>query len=378
MDAALEREGKKELMRIVLTKRAPFSVPDGISHFLFSLANELGDLGHEVIGLTTREPSPNRVSELFRYPNLPAIRSLTETDGKGYGFEFGTWLKRGSQVLTELQPDLVLVNGAVPCRYSCPSVTIAHDVDRRSLGSWDWSRRIYKAITYRATDHLVTTCSELVNEVATDALFPASKIKVIPTCITPELYRPRPISERRPAIVHIGMQEYKNPLASIRAFLPFADRARLIVVGRIYPEIQTFIGSLSSSQRSSIELPGIVSDEALKDYLETARAISVPSIYKAPVASPTVLEAFATHTPVVGSSSISRDLLTPGVNGFLADEELGRQDAFDQLLSDDLLWCMLSEGAAAAVKRFSASRVAEQYLKLIGSRNETGVPVHST
>ncbi|MBV9672710.1 MAG: glycosyltransferase family 4 protein, partial [Verrucomicrobia bacterium] len=257
-------------MRIVLTKRVPFSVPDGISHFLFSLANELAGLGHEVIGLTTREPSSKRVPELFRYPNLPVIRSLTETDGKGYGFEFWIWLKRGSQVLTELNPDLILVNGAVPCRYSCPSVTVAHDVDRRSLGNWNWPRRIYKAITYRLTDHLVTTCSELVNEVASDAFFPASKIRVIPTCITPELYHPRPISERRSAIVQIGMQEYKNPLASIRAFLPFSDRARLIVVGRIFPQIQSFVDSLSSSQRSAIELPGIVSDETLKAYLETA------------------------------------------------------------------------------------------------------------
>ncbi|MBV9391319.1 MAG: glycosyltransferase [Verrucomicrobia bacterium] len=176
--------------------------------------------------------------------------------------------------------------------------------------------------------------------------------------------------------MQIGMQEYKNPLASIRAFLPFSDRARLIVVGRIFPQIQSFVDSLSSSQRSAIELPGIVSDETLKAYLETARAVSVPSIYKAPVASPSVLEAFAAHTPVVGSSSISRDLLTPGVNGFLVDEELARRDAFDQLLSDDLLWHKLSEGAAATLEKFSASRVADQYLRLAGGRSETGAPVH--
>jgi len=49
------------------------------------------------------------------------------------------------------------------------------------------------------------------------------------------------------------------------------------------------------------------------------RVLCVPSRYVVPVASPTVLESFAAGTPVVGSTGISRDLLSPGVNGYRCD-----------------------------------------------------------
>jgi len=358
-------------MKIVLTKRTPFSRPDGISHFLFSLANELIARGHEVVGVTTKDQEIDQVAKRFSYPHLPHITTLTENAGTGYLFEVQTWLQYGSKEIASLQPDLVLVNGAVPCHYTAPSVTIAHDADGQSFPEalWLWPRRGYKALTYRRTDRLVTTCSELVPQVSRDAFFPAEKIVVIPTCITPELYHPRPLRERNLHIVHMGMQSYKNPLATIEAFLPFAEKATLSIVGKITPKVRHYVDSLPSHQKSKIELPGIVSSDELKRLIETARVVSVPSRYDIPVASPTVLEAFAAHTPVVSSPCVSKDIFEHGVNGLLADEASDYNCAFEMLLFDDKKWEILSKGAADTVDRFSAANIADRYLALFPAAN---------
>jgi len=358
-------------MKIVLTKRTPFSKPDGISHFLFSLANELIARGHEVVGVTTKDPDKDRIAERFSYPHLPRITTLTEAAGKGYLFEVQTWLENGSREIASHRPDLIVVNGAVPCHYTAPSVTVAHDADGQSFPGvlWLWPRRVYKAVTYRRTDRLITTCSELVPQVARDAFFPVDKIEVIPTCITPELYHPRPLQERKPYIIHMGMQRYKNPLATIQAFLPFADRATLSIVGKITSKVRRYVDSLPLHQKSKIELPGIVSSDELKRLLEMARVVSVPSRYDIPVASPTVLEAFAAHTPVVSSPCVSRDIFEHGVNGLLADQESEYIRAFEVLLSDDAKWQVLSKGAANTVYRFSAASIADRYLTLFSDAN---------
>jgi len=351
-------------MKIVLIKRPPFSLPDGISHFLFSLANELMARGHEVVGITTRDPDLDRVAERFAYPNIPPITTLTDFDGQGYYFEFMTWLKYGSAIVASYQPDLIIVNGAVPCRFTAPSVTVAHDAEKRAFEGVFWPRWIYKVLLYRNTNKLVTTCSELVSSVAEDAIYPSRQIGIIPTCITPELYHPRPLSERQQIIVHVGMHIYKNPLASIRSFLPMADRAVLYLVGSIDPEIARYVDALPECQRSKILLPGIVRDDEFKHLLETARVVSVPSQYDSPVASPTVLEAFACGTPVVVSTGISRDLIKPGFNGYMTDDDAERTRAFEELLIDDTKWQSLSQGAVETTQTFSASTVADQYLGL--------------
>jgi glycosyltransferase involved in cell wall biosynthesis len=351
-------------MKIVLIKRTPFSSPDGISHFLFSLANELIIRGHDVVGITTKDPEMDRVPERFAYPNLPRMLALTQAQGHGYGFELLTWLKHGSEAIASLKPDLTIVNGAVPCSYGGHSVTVAHDAQKRSFNGIVWPRGVYKALVYRRTDRLITTCSDLVPYVSREAFFPIDKIGVIPTCVTPGLYHSRPLSERRPAIIHVGMHPYKNPMASIQSFLPLADRATLHIVGQIDPEVQRYIESLPPSQKSKIELPGIVRDDELKLLLETARVISVPSHYDAPVASPTALEAFASHTPVVTSSGVSHDFIRPGINGYLTDDSAERTRAFETLLFDDAKWESLSQGAADTTQDFNAAKIADRYLSL--------------
>jgi glycosyltransferase involved in cell wall biosynthesis len=103
----------------------------------------------------------------------------------------------------------------------------------------------------------------------------------------------------------------------------------------------------------------------LKDLLSSVRVVSVPSRYDCPVASPTVLEAFASGTPVVASTSISRDLLLDGINGYAVPDALIEQGSrrIQSLLHDDNEWERMSAAARLTAESFSAEAVARRYLR---------------
>ena len=97
---------------------------------------------------------------------------------------------------------------------------------------------------------------------------------------------------------------------------------------------------------------------------------SVPSIYRVPVLSPTVLESLASGTPVVaGSTGISNDLVIDGYNGFRVYptdyKEIARKILM--LITDNILWKQLSANARSMATNFDASVVAKKYIKLYES-----------
>jgi glycosyltransferase involved in cell wall biosynthesis len=105
------------------------------------------------------------------------------------------------------------------------------------------------------------------------------------------------------------------------------------------------------------------------------RVVSVPSNYAVPVASPSVIEPFASATPVVAGDSISRDVLEDGVNGAVVRgaEPLAMARRIDELLTDDALWTRLSAAALERSRAFGADAVARRYLELAAAHG-TGNP----
>jgi glycosyltransferase involved in cell wall biosynthesis len=333
---------------------------------MFALSQALLRSGHDVTVVGTILADDSRIDDLYRmerYPRLlPLARGGRSEDAYGRVAALRLFLARTA--IDRLRPDLIIINGALPFAFDAPSCTVAHDAERR-IGHLGFLQSIYKRFSYTRSKYLVATCTEVRDAVSKELALDRSLFTVIPTCIDTAVYRPMPLEQRDDAILHVGTAVYKNPLATVRAFQA-CERggAHLYITGNPSRDVRDRIARLDPKTRQRIELLGIISADSLRNLLSRVKIVSVPSRYYAPVASPTVMEAFASATPVVALDGISGDLLESGVSGFRCTGETEMALRYQQLLADNDLWSRMSRAGLAAAQRFSASRVAEAYLRL--------------
>jgi glycosyltransferase involved in cell wall biosynthesis len=356
-------------MNIVMTRREALDVPDGINIFLFSLADALQENGHRVTMVATAATDTGKLQDYFAPRRMPQIVSLgTHTETK-YRKALFTWVTKGSQALQKLSPDLIVVNGVVPIRLPGLTCAVSHDIEKRFMHPI--LRDTYKRWCYAQTDITVATCTEVRSALSSDLGRREQEIAVIPTCVRLDNYKPKPIEQREDAILHLGTAVYKNPIATLRAFARIARPGRkLYLTGKVTPEVQEFLRQMPAAARECVETPGYVAWDRLADLLASVKVISVPSVYNVPVASPTVIEAFASATPVVGTTSISRQVLQHERNGYVCDPANATQlaAAFERLLNDRSIWRALSEHASTTSRLFCCRRVAQMYVDLANCR----------
>jgi glycosyltransferase involved in cell wall biosynthesis len=137
---------------------------------------------------------------------------------------------------------------------------------------------------------------------------------------------------------------------------------------------------LPEAVRDRVFLLGIVSAERLKHLLSTVRVLAVPSMYAVPVASPTALDGLASGTPVVGSTSISTDLLTDGHTGFCVDPRDTQKlaERFDVLLRDDTVWQVTSANCKQRSEAFSSDAIMQKYIDLASSCRGKGAYLNAS
>lgn len=357
-------------MRIALTRREALDTPDGINIFLFSLAEALLEMGHQVTVVTSARNDQAKIRDFYSLAQWPDIVSLADwhTDkDEHYLRALQAWIRSGNRVIRSLDPDLVIVNGAVPIRLDAFTATVSHDAEKR-LGRYPHLRTAFKRFCYARSDIVVATCEEVRSVLSEDLRMPAEQIRVIPTCVQLGSYRRKPAGQRENAILHMGTVDYKNPESSVRAFAAMATPDRkLYITGRPTDSLKALIQSLPAAVQARIELLGYVPAPQLIDLLGTVKIVSVPSVYAAAVASPTVIEALASGTPVVASTSISRTVVQDGSNGFVRDpfDPAAMAAACDMLLGDEGRWNRMAAGALASSEWFSARRVGEAYVGLV-------------
>jgi len=354
-------------MRIALTRREALDVPDGINTFLFSLADALLELGHEVTVVSSARANLAKLHDFYSLARWPDIVPLGNHQSVDYRHSLRAWLANGRTVLRAVDPDLIVINGAVPIRFGARTCIVSHDAERR-LGAWPVLRTAYKRYCYAKADIVVATCEEVRVALAAELRMSPREIRVIPTCVNLASYRSKPFDQREDAILHMGTVDYKNPLSSIKAFAAMARvSGKLYVTGKPTPEMHELLRGFPAPIREGIELLGYVPAARLFELLGSVKIVSVPSSYAAPVASPTVIEALASGTPVVTSPSISREVVTDGVNGFVRDpaDVNAMASAYETLLHDAAAWRRIADLAAASAHTFSARRVAERYLDLV-------------
>ena len=344
-------------VRILFTRRMALDVPDGINVFIFAMAQALILRGHEVLVVCSSLPDLEEIDRLFSPLNRPRLVGLSSRNLRTAADHVRPWVGR-LDVVREFNPDVSVINGAIPVRLPGRSIIIAHDVEARGFGGFRW---LYKKWTYSLADSVFATCTEIRDSL--EDTFPEFRpVGVLPTCVAVDRYAPRTRSEREPAILHLGTAPYKRAEATLDAFARMKEHARLLVTGPVTPAVAAALQALSPEKRSKVDMLGFVSAERLVGLLGTVMAVSVPSVYRVPVCSPTVLESFASGTPVVTGFSITADVVQHGRNGYLCSTTKEMAAAMDWCIADHEDWTRASAEARATAKRFSSDTVAQRLL----------------
>ena len=105
-------------MNIVITRRHWADVPDGINIFIYSLAEALLQKGHRVTLLSGASCNIEKVRDYFHLATYPEILSLGTASDAGYLTVVRSWRNRGRAMIRDLDPDFIIVNGALPFRNS--------------------------------------------------------------------------------------------------------------------------------------------------------------------------------------------------------------------------------------------------------------------
>jgi len=175
-------------------------------------------MGHEVSVLTfSSSIDKETVKRIYHVENVPKILSLKQFESSDYWPPRGSslkdltiWLVRGSRIIMEEEPDLVIINGIVPLlklsktRYIavahmiCPH--IASDLGLLGLAGL----RILYSIVPDATVAITSREKKCLVE------YLGIKPVVIPLCINTRKFRTAKLEEREKMILHVGVHGQKT------------------------------------------------------------------------------------------------------------------------------------------------------------------------
>lgn len=355
-------------MRILLTRREALDVPDGINMSIFALAQEYLRKGHQVHVLGGDGDDAGELADVYAVAELPAVETVNlPRDVRYNGMSLG-WLLRGRQRISGLSPDVVICHdGPFPFRIATPNCSIAINVDAGG-GRLRRLRDAYKRFAYDRSGPIVTASSEGRAALARQLGVPPDGIVVIPPCVDLPAYESAPWQERDDLILHLGTTPYENAPAALAAFALLPDEGvRMLVTGPVDDELTRLHSALPADARRRVDLLGEVPVARRLVLLRQAKVVSFPRRYTTPTVSSAMIEPLATGTPVVGSTEVSADVLTHGVNGLVCEPEDPESIAAAYEASlDATTWQRLSDGALRSARRYAAPPTATAFLDLLG------------
>lgn len=328
------------------------STTGGMSVYVLELARWLGKTGH-VVDIFTAAPGPDAepVKDLWPRVRLVSLPAMRGRQGKSPGTDFDPQ-RRAAEI-----DQFALGNGG-PYRLIHSNYWLSGRVGELLAARW-------------RCPHLITFHTLAVAKLATElghhepALRVETERRLIRQCaavLAParrELTRLQDLAGERTDHIHLigcGVDlERFRPMAreqSGRAVAEQAGSARLLFVGRfdamkgleelltsltLLPRLSgvrlTLVGGdgpASAAQRRLVQLAedlgvservtfaGRVVHERLPDYYRSADVVVLPSRYES--FGLVTLEALACGTPVVATrTGVAPEIITPGVNGYLAE-----------------------------------------------------------
>jgi glycosyltransferase involved in cell wall biosynthesis len=380
-------------VKIVITRFGDCLIADGINLFIYELSDALISLGHEVALLSgyaenmptggKRSTFENIIKDMFSVNNVPTLRSLSlHIRGRGFLSVFEqnlVFAYDGSRILSEILPDMVIFNGATTMLSPAFKVAVSHDLQFRVglMKYYDW-------VVYRGFDKIVAASSEIAEGLTNLLRLSVSKISTIPICIDTSRFSSQTKRKRIHAILHIGTRPEKRPDITIKAFEKIAridSELELLIAGQYDPGVEMEwkeaelgvpplleqIENKEEGIRKRISLLGRLSKEKLIELYSDVKVTCVPSDYRVPVCSPTVIESLASGTPVVGSlTAISRDILIDGFTGFRVQpyDVAAYASRLRLLVGNGILWSKMSQNAFDVAQRCDKKKVAQDFLSL--------------
>ena len=378
-------------MKIVITRVGDCLIADGLNLFIYELSDALLRLGHEVylmsgtaeyVDVQGKEWAfRNAIKEMFSVKEVPSLASLSYHGLHTWRTPFLSLIEenllfayKGSRIISQISPDMVVFNGVTTMLCPCFKVAVCTDMQFRVK-----TLMYYDSLMYRTSDKIVAVSTELKHGLTRQFRLPAEKIPVIPVCIDVSKFRARASNNRIHAILHVGTRPEKGPDTTVDAFEIIArndPELELLIAGGLDPRAGPLLSRIRQKDekiQKRISFLGNLSKEELVEVYSKVKVTCVPSDYTVPVCSPTVIESLASGTPVVGSlSAISEDILIEGYTGFRVKpgDIAMYASRLKRIITNDELRSEMSRNAVNVAQRFDKMKVARDYLSLYKSYSD--------
>ena len=393
---------------VMVTTSYPRFPGDSVGTFMEPIARSVAARGHEVHvvapwhPLVTRPPeehgvrfhfyryAPLRSLNVFGYAaamradvNLRAAAYLAAPLALAAGWRAARKVARQHQA-TMMHGHWVVPGGAMAAwaAGSRPLVVSLHGSDVY-VAERHWPARIAARQTLRRARAIVA-CSDDLRQRAIGLGAAPSAIETVPYGVDTERFAPDPGARARIRAAHglhdddavvfavgrfvrkKGFEYLIEAIAHLKTRVP---TVHLILAGwgDLDPSLRSLASRLGVSER--VQFPGLLSHDAVPEWLAAADAIAVPSIRddagNVDGLPNVVLEGLASGTPVVATTAGGiRSVIADGATGLLVPERdaPALADALARLLVDSGLRRRLGQEARAAMERTGTwSRVIDRY-----------------
>ena len=366
-------------MKIAIIGRGFITDLNGVNRFVFTLADGLNELGHEVhvLSYSCHNISPSKLSSfsqrIFDAESKTEIHTLVgaTTTKPTWSRIALTWMHVGSKLLKELSVDAVVINGIIPLRSDAIKLAVNHGI---FLGDFRFMtglrRRFYlemaRTLYQHNVDIPVCVSTSLKKELKK---YLGINFVVVPLPLKFDLFHNATLESRSNEILHVGTRPEKNVETSIRTIRMLREKmkidARLVVVGPKNTYIKNLMKRYENLSSGYIDFRLDISSVELRRLLARSRALLLPSRYEA--FSYAVLEAFANGLPVVVSEAVPSELVSDGRNGFRVQSlEVPPYAArLASLFTNNALWKAISADAVETARDYAHLKIAEKYTDMI-------------
>jgi len=365
-------------LKIAVIRREYMTKLDGVNRFVFTLADGLSELGHEVHVVsysfeeTTSSGLDAHVKNFFAVERDITIHTLTnKPEAEIWPLIALAWWNKGSGLLDKLDVDATIVNGIVPLRTKATRIVVNHGIPDVKVVGWKGFKkevyfRIGKFLYRRYADLPVCVSYKLQKEFENSM---GMRSIVVPLPIKLHLFENKVLSERNDFVVHVGTRLRKNVELSIKALRCLIKNwnvvAKLIVIGSWNDYVERLKSKYKDMIPRQLDFMFDVDIFEVRNLMAQSRALILPSTYE--TFSYAVLEAMASGLPVVVSEAVPAEIVQNAYNGFRVKgfEPKRYAEKLANLILDDILWKDISKNSLETAREYSHNKIAKEYERII-------------